>query len=156
MPQGRPSTLSVLFDLFVANQRVRALLETAMHGAGMRADEYAVHSAIFELGPLSPTALSRALGMPPTTLTHYLDAMRAAGHLHQRPNPRDGRSYVVRLSLAGLAAHRRASRAFEVAYAPFVALLDEPEAVRGALRSVAEAASRASLESADRRGAVRG
>ena len=149
---SRPSTLSLLFDLFVANQRVRTLLESAMRGAGMRADEYAVYSAVFDRGPIAPTELARRLAIPPTTLTHYLDAMRAARHLRQARNPGDGRSYLVRLSPAGLAAHRRASAAFELAYAPFLAQLHDPDGVRVTLRAIAVAAEGAMAEMAGSHG----
>lgn len=140
------TTLSLLFDLFVANQRVRTLLALAMADAGMRADEYAVYSAVLELGPISPSALGDALGMPRTTMTHYMDAMRAAGHLHQRRNPDDGRSYLVRLTPAGLAAQRRANRDFEEGYRRFVAHLADPTAVADVLDAVALAAAEAERE----------
>ena len=51
------STLSLLYDLFVANQRVRALLADAMEGTGLRADEYAVYSAVYDLGRSRPRSL---------------------------------------------------------------------------------------------------
>ena len=136
----RTSTLSLLFDLFVTNQRVGRLLTDAMADVGLRPDEYAVYSAVFDLGPISPTDLARALGMPPTTVSHYMDGMRSAGHLHQARNPRDGRSYLVRLSLDGLAAHRRAHTGFNRAYQSLVARLDDPSAAGQRIREVGEAA----------------
>ncbi len=135
------STLSLLYDLFVANQRVRALLADAMEGAGMRADEYAVYSAVYDLGPLPPSELARALGMPPTTVTHYLDAMRAAGHVRESRNPADGRSYLIRLSPTGLAAHRRAHAGFDAAYRRLAVRLDNPDATAQALRELGTAAA---------------
>ena len=40
--------LSVLFDVFALGQQVRTLLTTAMAGCGLRPDEYAAYSAVFE------------------------------------------------------------------------------------------------------------
>jgi DNA-binding MarR family transcriptional regulator len=137
------STLSLLYDLFVANQRVRALLADAMEGTGLRADEYAVYSAVYDLGPLPPSALARALGMPPTTVTHYLDAMRAAGHVRESRNPVDGRSYLIRLSPAGLAAHRQANAGFDAAYRRLATHLHDPPATAEALRELGSAAASA-------------
>ena len=45
---------SILFDLFAASQQVRSLLAAAMEGSGLRADDYAVYSALFEFEPLTP------------------------------------------------------------------------------------------------------
>ena len=53
---------SLLFDLFAANQRVRSLLVTAMDGAGLKPDEYAVYSALFEFEPMSPTEIAGFVG----------------------------------------------------------------------------------------------
>jgi DNA-binding MarR family transcriptional regulator len=136
----RVSTLSLLFDLFVASQRVGRLLADAMTDVGLRPDEYAVYSAVFDLGPISPTDLARALGMPPTTVSHYMEAMRAAGHVRQVRNPRDGRSYLVRLSLEGLAAHRQAHAGFNRAYQALMSRLDDPVAAAEGIRAVGEAA----------------
>jgi DNA-binding MarR family transcriptional regulator len=127
---ARASTLSLLFDLFVTNQRVGRLLADAMADiGGLRPDEYAVYSAVFDLGPISPT-----------TVSHYMEAMRAAGHVRQVRNPRDGRSYLVRLSLEGLAAHRQAHAGFNRAYQALMSRLDDPVAAGERIRAVGEAA----------------
>jgi hypothetical protein len=48
-PQAGPH-LSILFDIFALGQQVRTLLNTAMQDAGMRPDEYAAYSVVFEDG----------------------------------------------------------------------------------------------------------
>jgi hypothetical protein len=40
--------LSLLFDVFALGQRTRTLLATAMRGCGIRPDEYAAYSVVFE------------------------------------------------------------------------------------------------------------
>jgi DNA-binding MarR family transcriptional regulator len=130
---------SLLFDLFAASQQVKTLLTRAMAGAGLRPDEYAVYSGVFEFGPIAPTELAHVVGMPPTTLSHYIRHMREKGHLVERRKT-DGRSRALSLSPAGLAAHRRANRAFEVAYAAFVARVRSAATVKAALEHVETAA----------------
>jgi hypothetical protein len=47
---GADRGISLLFDVFVVHQRVRALLARALSGCELRADEYAVYSVLFERG----------------------------------------------------------------------------------------------------------
>jgi len=136
---------SVLFDLFAASQRVRTLLVAAMEGSGLTPDEYAVYSALLEFEPLSPTEMAQVVGMPPTTMSHYVREMRERAHVEEEPNPRDGRSRMLRLTASGRAAHRRANGAFEEAYSRFVAHLGRPGDAKRALEEI-EAAADAALE----------
>lgn len=132
---------SLLFDLFAANQRVRSLLTTAMDGAGLKPDEYAVYSALFEFEPISPTEIAAIVGMPPTTLSHYIRAMRERGHLAERRNPHDSRSRVLSLTVSGRSAHRRANRAFEQAYRRFMDGIGDEAGVKSALAQIEAAAA---------------
>jgi DNA-binding MarR family transcriptional regulator len=106
--------ISLLFDLFVLNQRVRRLLTLALSDVALRADEYAVYSLLFEQGPLTATEMARRMGMPLTTLLDYLRAMDARGHLRRDPHPRDGRAQQLSLTMAGTAEQRRTNAAWEV------------------------------------------
>jgi DNA-binding MarR family transcriptional regulator len=144
MADGRRRS-SVLFDLFAASQRVRTLLATAMDGSGLTPDEYAVYSALLEFEPLSPTEMAQVVGMPPTTMSHYVREMREREHVEEQPNPRDGRSRMLRLTAAGRAAHRRANVAFEEAYSRFVGGLADPEAAKHELEEI-EAAADAAID----------
>jgi DNA-binding MarR family transcriptional regulator len=137
---------SLLFDLFAANQQVKSLLTRAMASAGLRPDEYAVYSGVFEFGPISPTQLARVVGMPPTTLSHYVKAMREAGHVVEKRRPEDGRSRALTLSPSGLAAHRRANRAFEPAYQAFVSRVCDESVIKSALEGIEAAARDATRE----------
>jgi DNA-binding MarR family transcriptional regulator len=143
MPDKAASTLSLLFDLFAASQRVRSLLATAMEGCGLTPEEYAVYSAVLELEPISPTDLAATVGMPPTTVSHYIRAMRERRHLAESPHPGDGRSRVLHLTRSGRVAHRRANRAFEEAYGRFVAQLADTAAARTTLAEIERAAEQA-------------
>src|SRR2546430_16936526 len=77
MPE-RPR-ISMLYQFFVTAQRLRRVLGDAMAESGMRPDEYAVYSLLFESGPLTATQMADYLGMPLTTVLDYLKAMAAAG-----------------------------------------------------------------------------
>ncbi len=126
--QTRPDTdwrpdpgqhLSILFDVFELAQRVRTLLALALREAGLRADEYAAYSVIFEAGQVTMTEMARTLGMPVTTAADYVRSMLARSHVRKDPNPGDARSYLLALTPAGKRAHRRASACFERAYQAF-------------------------------------
>ncbi|MEP7360252.1 MAG: hypothetical protein ABI744_01605 [Chloroflexota bacterium] len=135
---------SLLFDLFAANQQVKTLLTAAMADARLRPDEYAVYSGVFEFGPIAPTDLAAVVGMPPTTLSHYIRHMREAGHVVEKKDPADGRSRTLALSRSGLVAHRRANRSFEVAYVAFVRRLRNEPRIKAVLTGI-EAAARDAL-----------
>jgi DNA-binding MarR family transcriptional regulator len=138
------SHLSVLFELFATEQRVRTLVQSAMAGAALTPDDYAVYSVLFDEGPQTPTDLARRVGMPPTTMSHYVRDLLDRGHAVRQPVAADRRSYRLALTEAGLEAHAAASQAFEEADRRFMAELDLDEtATRAALRAIGDAASAA-------------
>src|ERR1700730_10336988 len=106
--------ISLLFDLFVVNQRVRRLLAGALADVGLRADEYAVYSLLFEQAPLTATEMARRMGMPLTTVLDYLRAMDERRHLRRERHPKDGRAQQLSLTMAGITEQRRTNRAWEV------------------------------------------
>ncbi len=132
--------ISLLFDLFVLNQRVRRLLTLALADVELRADEYAVYGLLFEQGPLTATEMARRMGMPLTTLLDYLRAMEGRGHLRRDPHPRDGRAQRLSLTLAGTAEHRRTNAAWEVMRARLERSLPLPARdIRRALQALDDA-----------------
>jgi DNA-binding MarR family transcriptional regulator len=134
------TSLSVLFDVFVTTQRVRQLLDLALAGGPLSPDEYAVYSAIDELGPLSATALSRTLGMPLTTVSDYVRALLDHGHATRRRDPRDRRAWLLSLTAEGEAAHRATAVLFEEAIGNVVAAMTVSEAdARRALLAIGDA-----------------
>ncbi|GIH06189.1 hypothetical protein Rhe02_42560 [Rhizocola hellebori] len=137
--------LSILFDVFELGQRVRTLLATALHDSGLRPDEYAAYSVIFEAEQITMTEMARTLGMPVTTAADYVRAMLARDHVRKAPNPGDARSYLLALTPAGKRAHRRASAAFDRAYQAFIRELppQREAAARELLHHLATCATRA-------------
>jgi DNA-binding MarR family transcriptional regulator len=137
----RRADISILFNFFVTGQRIRRVLSEALVPSGMKPDEYAVYSLLFERAPLTATEMADLLGMPITTLLDYLKSMSAAGHLERTPHPSDGRALQLRLSPRGVAAWRRAHDCFDTVYRRFVSALDQPlENVKSVLASMDDAA----------------
>jgi DNA-binding MarR family transcriptional regulator len=141
--------ISLLFDLFVLNQRVRRLLSLALADVALRADEYAVYSLLFEQGPMTATEMARRMGMPLTTLLDYLRAMDGRGHLRRDPHPRDGRAQQLSLTLSGTAEQRRTNVAWEVMRSKLERSVPIPVSdVRRALQALDDAVT-SSLEDFD-------
>jgi DNA-binding MarR family transcriptional regulator len=137
--------LSLLFDVFALGQQVRTLLSTAMQEAGLRPDEYAAYSVVFESGPVTMTVMARELGMPVTTASDYVRAMIARGHLRRDRNPEDHRSYLLTLTAKGKRAHRTASAGFERAHQALTRALPplKEDSARKMLQQLTESAVRA-------------
>ena len=139
--------VSLLFDFFVASQRLRRVLAEGLAESGMRPDEYAVYSLLFEKGPLTATEMAALLGMPVTTVLDYAREMSAAGHVVRTAHPFDGRAVQLSLNRAGVAAHRRANAQWEPVRRT---IEDELEvsvlAVRRSLRALDRAADRAGTQ----------
>jgi DNA-binding MarR family transcriptional regulator len=92
---------NVLLQSFRSSQALRAVLARTVVGTGITADEYAVLGVINLLGPVSPTELSTRLSVPATTISRYLAGFVERGLAKREPNPRDGRSYLVRTTSQG-------------------------------------------------------
>ena len=133
--------VSLLFDLFVATNRVRRVIEAALADAPLRGEEYAVYSLLFDHGPMTATEMRRALGVPLSTMLDHLRSMEYRRHLRRTPHPRDGRAQNLSLTMAGTAAHRRTNQQWERMRLAFDAALPMPAAdVRSALRALSDAA----------------
>jgi len=145
MRSGRADRrVSMLFDVFVLNQRLRALLGRALSASELTPDEYAVYSILFEHGSLTPTQMAGLMAMPVTTTLDYVRAMSARGHVTRTRNPTDGRSYMLSLNAEGLGAHRRTNAAWNVVVARLEGALGKPVAeVREALHALDDAAAAA-------------
>jgi DNA-binding MarR family transcriptional regulator len=136
--------MSLLFDVFVVNQRLRALLGHALSGCELRPDEYAVYSVLFEHGSLTPTQMAVQMAMPVTTTLDYVRAMSRRGHIRRARNPADGRSYKISLTMEGLSAHRRTNAAWNIAVRRLEEALGQPvQDVRDALHALDDAAEAA-------------
>jgi DNA-binding MarR family transcriptional regulator len=143
-PSGSQREISLLFDVFVLNQRLRTLLTRALAGTGLRPDEYAVYSLLFDAGPGTPTQMARQMGMPLTTVLDYVRSMLDRGHVRRRPHAHDGRSHEIELTRAGLAAFHKASEAWNSGLVRLEPSLSVPVGeVRRSLHALDDAAAAA-------------
>ena len=117
-----------------------------MLDAGLRPDEYAAYSVVFEMQPITLTEMADQLAMPLTTVAEYVQAMTERGHLRKRSRIRtDQRARLLTLTPAGLRAHRQASRSFERAHQALLRELAplQEDATREVLQRLAGSADRA-------------
>src|SRR5690348_7419359 len=143
----RRADVSLLFDFFVVSQRLRRVLTAALAESGMRPDEYAVYSLLYEKGPLTATEMAELMAMPLTTVLEYLKAMTAAGHVVRTAHPFDGRATQLSLNRRGIAAQERAHAHWEVVRRQIEERLTMPvPKVRKALRALDDSVSRSRLE----------
>jgi len=129
-----------LFDVWLLMRATTGLLDKALAPAGLSADEFGVYSVLTSAESMTPGDLSRWMAAPPTTVSSYVRRFETRGHVARERNPADGRSYVLRLTPAGRAAHQRAGAAFLPVLDRVVAALGQRETeVRRALRTLREA-----------------
>jgi DNA-binding MarR family transcriptional regulator len=103
--------LSFLFSLYTANQAMVALVDETVEPYGV-ADGFAAMGLLSAAGPLTPTALAQRLGMGQSTTSALIRRLVDRGHVQQRPNPNDGRSYLLDLTEDGRSAFGAAQPAF--------------------------------------------
>ena len=100
---------TILLDVFAANQKREQLIQAALEGTGLPPEDYPFYVYLGAEGPLTPTELARELGMPLSTTLFRVRRLEDRNHAERIPNPRDGRSYLLRLSPSGerLLGHAR-------------------------------------------------
>jgi MarR family transcriptional regulator, temperature-dependent positive regulator of motility len=131
---------NLLFPLFVTGQLSSVLLGRAIKASKLTPNEFAVLSIIAVFEPIVPTELAQRAGMPATTLSDYIARFTARRLVKRAPNPDDGRSYLLSLTVDG---RRRNSSALEGLVASnraiSVHLGVEPSTVRAALVELEQA-----------------
>src|SRR6185436_5354908 len=105
---------TILFDVFLTNQRRERLVERALEGTGVPPEDYPLYVFVGAEGPWTPTGLAARLGMPLSTVLFRVRRLERRGHARRTPNPKDGRSFLIALTAEGqrlLAATRPRFRA---------------------------------------------
>ena len=134
---------NVILDVYVLDQRVGDLLEAALTGTGVSPAEYAVYSQL-RGGALTPSEIGERLGLPRSTLSGYLAAMRRRGHTTRTGHETDGRSYRVALTREGRACLESCRPRFRRALDALNRQLEiDPARVREVLAAVDRAAENA-------------
>ena len=95
------SERTLLLDVFATNQKRERLIEAALTGTDLPAEDYPLYLNIGTAGPLTPTELARELGMPLSTLLFRVRRLEERRHVERVPNPDDRRSYLLRLTPPG-------------------------------------------------------
>lgn len=144
MSTNDPEHSTLLFDVWVLANSTRAVLDRALRASGLSAEEFAQYSAIRRAGSITPTELATLMGLAPTTISSSLARLERRGHIRRAPNSADARSYQIKLTPAGLGAHRHAATLFapvlrDVESALSIPL-DNAQSVLAVLSSAVEAA----------------
>jgi DNA-binding MarR family transcriptional regulator len=103
---------NVLFDVWLVSRATTALIDEAVHASGLTADEFAVYSVLASTDGMTPTELAHWMSAPATTVSSYVKRFERRGHVQRLPNPDDGRSYRVQLTVAGRRVHAAAGELF--------------------------------------------
>ncbi len=125
--RGRPS--DKLWDqLRDCHRQIRAELREVVRAHGLYLSEYRALARL-GAGPLTSSQLAEGLGLTPASMTDLGRQLLARGWVVKEPHPHDGRSHLLRLTLAGRAAHLSARREYRERLAQVYAALS-PEARR--------------------------
>ena len=128
---------NVLFDTWLTARAAIALLDSALAGTGLDAEDFAVYSVLRQAGEISPGELARWMSAPATTVSSHVKRLVARGHVRQVPHPEDRRSYRITLTEDGQQAHTTAGRHFLSALGSVEAALPRPAGdVQQALRDL--------------------
>src|SRR5688572_24187196 len=92
---------NVLLQTFRTGHAVRELMEHAVAGTGVTADEWAVLSAVGVFRSVAPTQLATVLRIPPTSISRYVARLVSMNLVVRVPNEADGRSYLLELTEEG-------------------------------------------------------
>ncbi len=92
---------TILLDVFLTNQHRKRMIEAALAGTELPAEDYPVYVLVGAEGPWTPTGLAARLEMPLSTVLFRLGRLERRGHAERVPNPGDRRSYLIRLTGEG-------------------------------------------------------
>lgn len=118
--------VGILLEAWTAAQWIDQLVTRELKAAGVWTRRYALLSMIHIREPITPTALARAMGLAPTTLSDRLAELFELGHIRRTVNPEDGRSYLIHTTAAGRRAIDRAAPVTRRVHADVENHLDRP------------------------------
>jgi DNA-binding MarR family transcriptional regulator len=134
------ATVYLLFEVWSLMHSVGALLDKALAPSGLNADEFGFFSVLIDNQPVTPKKISELVGMPPTTVSSYLNRLIARGHISKTRNPADGRSFLIELTPEGFKVQYEAWKRFVPAQDAVIDQLQPPtQEVFDALKALFEA-----------------
>src|SRR3954454_25294011 len=92
---------TVLFDVYMTNQKRARLIEAALEGTELPPEDYTFYVFIGAEGPWTPTDLAGRLDLPLTTVLFRVRRLEPGADPERKPNPPDGRSFTNQLTSAG-------------------------------------------------------
>src|SRR3954453_223718 len=92
---------TILFDVFLTNQKRAQLIEAALADTDLPAEAYPFYVIIGAEGPRPRADLGRRHVLPLTTVLFRVRRLERRGHAERKPNPADGRSFTIQLTAAG-------------------------------------------------------
>jgi DNA-binding MarR family transcriptional regulator len=145
-----PRNANPLLQNYVTGQLIGQLLRRATAAHGLSGEEFAVQSVVNAIGPITPTALARTLGTPPTTLSAHIRRLTARGQLTRRRNPDDGRSFLLETTDSGRETVLAIAPAFDRLLRDVERRLAAPAEVRAAMQALQDAVRAQLADTADR------
>ena len=128
-------------------QLVGEIVALQLRRAGLPSYLFGLLTEIRQRGPVAPSTISAATGVPMTTLRDNIQRLVDRGLVRRRPNPADGRSYLVGVTARGEAITRAADPALLEAYLALEDRLSRPLAAYERTLDELNAALRSTLES---------
>lgn len=122
---------SILFDLWLLQQALTPLIETAISGTRLSADEYGFYLLMTHINDATPGDIARMTGMRTNTTSAALSRLEKRGHLIRTPNETDKRSVRVRLSPEGLKVVEEAVAANAAIHDRIMAEIEGTDIARG-------------------------
>ena len=78
---------TILFDVFLTNQRRKAMIARALEGTGLPPEDYPFYVFVGAEGPWTPTGLAARLGMPLSTVLFRVRRLERRGHAERIAEP---------------------------------------------------------------------
>ena len=121
MPDNR-----LFLEVPVASRYVVRILEHRLAPTGIPPYQLGLLTHIRHAQPVTPTAISAASGVPPTTLRDNIQRLVDGGLARRLPHPTDGRSYRLELTARGEGILRAADPVLAECYAAVEGVLPKP------------------------------
>jgi DNA-binding MarR family transcriptional regulator len=128
---------SLLLDVYAAYHKSGQVVEAAIQGTGIAAEDFAFVSIVVAREPVTPTEISREFGLSLSTVLFRVGRNVERGFVERISNPQDGRSFLLRLTPAGRDVWRRAASNLHRAVTALEARLERSAAeIQQALREL--------------------
>ena len=118
----------LLLEAGTTAQLVGRIVDDRLEPVGIPGFLLALLTHVRDLAPVSPSVVSRASGMPATTLRDNIQRLVERGLVERVPNSEDGRSYLLVPTLHGTAVAHAAGEALHDAYLELERRLPRPRA----------------------------